>query len=117
MKTAKEILTSHNKFHITLGLERISKILEILGNPQNAYKIIHIAGTNGKGSTSKIIDEILNENFKGEKNIGLYTSPHMFSYCERIKVNKENISEEIFNRLISNIDDLAKKKRYRPKRI
>ena len=109
MKTAKEILTSHNKFHITLGLERISKILEILGNPQNAYKIIHIAGTNGKGSTSKIIDEILNENFKGEKNIGLYTSPHMFSYCERIKVNKEDISEEIFNRLISNIDDLAKK--------
>ena len=59
MKKADEILTSHEKFHINLGLERISKILELLNFPQDNYKIIHIAGTNGKGSTSKIINEIL----------------------------------------------------------
>ena len=70
---ATEILTSHNKFHINLGLERISAILDILGNPQDNYKIIHIAGTNGKGSTSKIINEILVQN---EIKTGLFTSPH-----------------------------------------
>ena len=59
MKKAKEILTSTKKFHINLGLERIRAILELLGNPQDNYKIIHVAGTNGKGSTSKIINEIL----------------------------------------------------------
>ena len=55
MNKAVDILTSHNKFHINLGLDRISKILELLNNPQNNYQIIHIAGTNGKGSTSAFI--------------------------------------------------------------
>ena len=64
MKTAQEILTSTNKFHINLGLKRIKLILAILDNPQRKYKIIHIAGTNGKGSTSKIINDILIEQFK-----------------------------------------------------
>ena len=50
MKKAKEILTSTKKFHINLGLERIRAILELLGNPQDNYKIIHVAGTNGKHS-------------------------------------------------------------------
>ena len=108
MKTAEEILTSHNKFHIKLGLERITKILNLLDNPQEKYEIIHIAGTNGKGSTSKIINEILLEHFQ-DKNIGLFTSPHLFSYTERICVNSENISEYIFNKLTNEIDLLAQK--------
>ncbi len=108
MKTAEEILTSHNKFHIKLGLERITKILNLLDNPQEKYEIIHIAGTNGKGSTSKIINEILIEHFK-DKNIGLFTSPHLFSYTERISINNENISEYIFNKLTNEIDLLAQK--------
>jgi len=104
MKTAQEILKSHDKFIIKLGLERIEKILSLLNNPQNNYKIIHIAGTNGKGSTSKIINDILIEaNYK----TGLYTSPHLFSYVERIKVNNENISDYVFNQLINKIDELA----------
>jgi len=93
MKKASEILTSHNKFHINLGLERITQILNLLDNPQDKYEIIHIAGTNGKGSTSKIINEILFQ--KGIK-VGLFTSPHLFSYTERIRVNSEQISEYIF---------------------
>ena len=106
MKKADEILTSHEKFHINLGLERISKILELLDNPQNNYKIIHIAGTNGKGSTSKIINEILVE--QGLK-VGLFTSPHLFSYEERVRVNNEKISSYLFDKLTNKIDTLAKK--------
>lgn len=102
---AAEILKSHEKFHITLGLERIKKILSLLGDPQDKYKIIHIAGTNGKGSTSKIINQILIEN---NIKTGLFVSPHIFSYVERIKVNNENISEYVFNKLTLDIDSLAK---------
>ncbi len=108
MKTAEEILTSVNKFHINLGLKRMKLILAILDNPQRKYKVIHVAGTNGKGSTSKIINDILIERFKDEdKKIGLYTSPHLFSYNERIKINNENISRYVFDRLINDINNLA----------
>ncbi len=106
MKKADEILKSHNKFHIKLGLERIEKILTLLSNPQEKYKIIHVAGTNGKGSTCKIINEILiNSGIK----TGLFTSPHLFCYEERIKVNNENISSYIFDKLVNEIDSLALK--------
>ncbi|MBR3604576.1 MAG: bifunctional folylpolyglutamate synthase/dihydrofolate synthase [Candidatus Gastranaerophilales bacterium] len=105
MKKAPEILTSHEKFHINLGLERISKILALLDNPQDNYKVIHIAGTNGKGSTSKIINEILIK--KGVKT-GLFTSPHLFSYEERIRINNEKISSYLFDKLTNKIDSLAK---------
>ena len=110
MKKASEILTSHKKFHINLGLERIKKILSLLNNPQDNYKTIHIAGTNGKGSTCKILNELLIENAKDKKTnekIGLFTSPHLFSYEERIKIDNENISPYIFDRLTNDIDKLA----------
>ena len=103
---AQEILQSHEKFHITLGLERISKILELLNNPQNNYKVIHVAGTNGKGSTCKIINQILIE--KGYK-VGLFTSPHVFNYEERFLVNNEEISSYVLDKLVNSIDELAKK--------
>ena len=106
MNHAADILKSHNKFHITLGLERIEKILKILNNPEKNYKVIHIAGTNGKGSTSKIINDILiNAGYK----TGLYTSPHIFDYEERISVNNEKISSYVFDKLINETDELAKK--------
>ena len=106
MKSANEILTNHNKFHITLGLERICAVMDLLSNPQDDYKIFHIAGTNGKGSTSKIINEILiTEGYK----VGLFTSPHLFSYTERIQINNEKIDEKAFDKLINEIDNLAKK--------
>ena len=106
MKTASELLKSHEKFHITLGLERILKILQILNNPQNNYKVIHIAGTNGKGSTSKIINQILIE--AGYKT-ALFTSPHIFEYEERFLINNEKISPYVLNKLTNEIDELAKK--------
>ena len=105
MKKASEILESSEKFHITLGLERIQKILKILNNPQNNYKIIHVAGTNGKGSTCKIINQILIE--AGYK-VGLFTSPHVFNYEERFTVNNEEISSYVLDKLVNSIDELAK---------
>lgn len=92
-KKAVDVLTSQGKFHICLGLDRISKILELLGNPQNKLKIIHVAGTNGKGSVCSILANILTKH--GYK-VGLYTSPHLFEYSERIKINNLDISREDF---------------------
>ena len=77
-------LTSTDVFHIDLSLDRISKALEILGNPQDKLKCIHVAGTNGKGSTCAMLESILRE--AGYKT-GLYTSPHIKDYTERIKIN------------------------------
>ena len=76
-----EKLTSRGMFYIDLGLERVTKALRMLGNPQNDLKFIHVAGTNGKGSVCAMLDSILRE--AGYKT-GLYTSPHIFEYTERI---------------------------------
>ncbi len=104
---AAQILTEKNKFHISLGLERVKKILEILDNPQNKLQFIHVAGTNGKGSVCTIIEKILIED--GRKKIGKYTSPHLFSYAERFSVNGNYIKEEKLNQIISEINSLDSK--------
>lgn len=71
-------------------LQNTIELCEILGNPQHKFKSIHIAGTNGKGSTSHMLASILQE--AGYK-VGLYTSPHLKDFRERIKVDGETISE------------------------
>ena len=73
------------------GIERIEKVLKALGNPEDKLNIVHVAGTNGKGSTSTFISAILSE--AGYKT-GLYTSPFITCFNERIKLNGENISGE-----------------------
>lgn len=72
-------------------LDRIKQILEILGNPQNDFKAIHIAGTNGKGSVSAMLASIFKES--GYKT-GLFISPYIIDFRERIQINGEYISEE-----------------------
>lgn len=79
-----------NKFGIKLGLEATSVLLEKIGNPQKRLKFIHVAGTNGKGSTSSYIADILRES--GFKT-GKYISPYVYTFTERIQINNENISE------------------------
>lgn len=103
---AVKLLTSQGKFYINLGLERISSVLEILGNPQDNLKCIHVAGTNGKGSVCAIIATILDQ--AGIK-VGLYTSPHIFNYTERIQINGCRISEDDFAKYVFNICELADK--------
>ena len=66
-------------------------LLDYLGNPEKNLKCIHVAGTNGKGSTSHMLASILQE---AGYQVGLYTSPHLKDFRERIKINKEMISEE-----------------------
>ncbi|MGQ9631185.1 MAG: bifunctional folylpolyglutamate synthase/dihydrofolate synthase [bacterium] len=70
-------------------LDRVEKLMELLGNPHLKYKTIHITGTKGKGSTATMVDFILRE--AGLK-VGLYTSPHFVSWTERIRVGGERIS-------------------------
>jgi dihydrofolate synthase/folylpolyglutamate synthase len=78
------------KFGMKLGLRNIKSLLRSVGNPQDKFPSVHIAGTNGKGSTAAMIASILQA--AGYK-VGLYTSPHLISFTERIKVNGGEISE------------------------
>ena len=103
---AVNLLQSQGKFYINLGLERIHAILGLLNNPQDNAKIIHIAGTNGKGSVASTLANILK--CAGYKT-GLYTSPHLVEYTERIKINNREISKEDFGKYVSLTCDLADK--------
>lgn len=82
------------------GLERINKLLASLGNPHDHVKCIHVAGTNGKGTTSNFLATCLQE--AGYK-VGLFTSPHFLNFTERIKVNGTNIDETFVCQFLENI--------------
>lgn len=101
---AKELLTSQGKFYIKLGLERVQAVLNLLGNPQDKLKIVHVAGTNGKGSVCSIVANVLK--CAGYK-VGLYTSPHLVEYTERIRINNVEISRNDFANYVEQICNLA----------
>src|SRR5882762_4240373 len=88
-------------------LENISTLAEALGHPEKKYRSVHIAGTNGKGSTAAFIESIFR--VAGLKT-GLYTSPHLEKINERIRVNGEEISDEdfaaAFSRILALIEEL-----------
>ena len=73
------------------GLERPQELLRRMGNPEKGLKYIHVGGTNGKGSTCAMVSSILQ---KAGYKVGLYTSPHIYCFNERIQINGENISDE-----------------------
>ncbi len=96
--TALEKIYSLKQFHVKLGLDNIKHLLNFLGNPEQKLKAIHVAGSNGKGSTCSFLASILQEvSFK----VGLYTSPHFVKFNERIRINGEQISD---SRIISFLD-------------
>ena len=95
-----EKLSSIGFFDIKPGLDRITEVLTHLGNPQDKIGSVLIAGTNGKGSVAAILSNILIQN--GYKT-GLYTSPHLISVTERLKINNENISEDKLDSTLGNI--------------
>ena len=101
---AINLLTSVGKFHISLGLDRMEQILELLGNPQEKLNCIHVAGTNGKGSVCTILSSVLSA---AGKKVGLYTSPHLFKYTERIQICGEKIPDETFAQYVFEISGLA----------
>ena len=94
---AKEYMDGLNKFGSVLGLESVQALLGVLGNPQEALKVIHVAGTNGKGSTIAFMEGILIE---AGYRVGKYTSPVVFEYLEKYQINGENIGEEAFAALV-----------------
>lgn len=86
-----------NPSGIKLGLERVREALEALGHPERRYRVLHVAGTNGKGSTCAFSAAALRA--AGHK-VGLYTSPHLVRVNERFNVNGEDISSEVLGRRI-----------------
>ncbi|UJF30926.1 bifunctional folylpolyglutamate synthase/dihydrofolate synthase [Kaistella sp. 97-N-M2] len=85
------------------GLENITQLCEFFGNPQEKIKTIHIGGTNGKGSTSNMLASVLQE--AGYKT-GLYNSPHLIDFTERIKINGENCDKEFVFEFIQKLKKL-----------
>lgn len=79
------------QYGMKFGLDNIRRLLSALGNPQNLFSSVHVAGTNGKGSTSSMIESILRT--AGLKT-GLFTSPHLVSFTERIRTNGIEITED-----------------------
>lgn len=97
---ALEKINSHEKFGWKLGLERITKILELMGNPQKSLKFVHVAGTNGKGSICAMLSSILTAS--GLK-VGTHPSPHLVDIRERFRINDAIIAKEKFTKLTEKI--------------
>lgn len=116
-QSAWEFLESRSKFGVKLGLNNMKALLDFLGHPERNLKYIHIAGTNGKGSTSMTLTVLLNQlGFK----VGLYTSPFVYDFFERFRVfkpystrnirenfNLGNMPEAYFNRYMEKIQNFC----------
>lgn len=101
----KAFLNDTPQYGETTGVERAGKLLELLGNPDKNLKIIHIAGTNGKGSVCSYIDDILK---KSGYKTGLFTSPHLVTIREHIQVDGELISREDFTQYFNKVYETAR---------
>jgi dihydrofolate synthase/folylpolyglutamate synthase len=101
---AIEWLYSFEKYGIKLSLERIVFICEKLGDPQNNYDVIHVGGTNGKGSVCKYISSILTS---AGYRVGLYTSPHIQHFSERFVIDNNEISEDEIVLLIEKVKSIV----------
>jgi dihydrofolate synthase/folylpolyglutamate synthase len=89
-----------------LGLERIRAVLGALGNPERAYRVVHVAGTNGKGSTCAMIEAGLRA---AGIRTGLFTSPHLIEPTERIQIDGIPVSEADFERAFNVVHDVAER--------
>ncbi|MCQ2484235.1 MAG: bifunctional folylpolyglutamate synthase/dihydrofolate synthase [Clostridia bacterium] len=101
---ALNYIHSRMKFGSRPGMERITALCEALGNPQDKLKFVHVAGTNGKGSTSNMIAEVLKA--AGYKT-GLFTSPYIVDFRERMQINSEMIPENELAQIITEIKPIV----------
>ncbi|PKM82982.1 MAG: bifunctional folylpolyglutamate synthase/dihydrofolate synthase [Firmicutes bacterium HGW-Firmicutes-14] len=105
---AMEFLRNLTKFGFNFGLGRIEELLKRLGDPHRKLRVIHVGGTNGKGSTVAMIASILQA---GGYKTGVFTSPHLHSYCERYRINGVEITGEaiakLLNRLRPHLEDMV----------
>lgn len=108
-ETALNYLLNREKFGMKLGLKNIKNLLNKLDNPQEKFKTIHVTGTNGKGSTCSFIFEVLkNQGYK----VGLYTSPHLVNFRERIRINNDLISKDDIIKYVEIISPLVENETY-----
>lgn len=99
---ALDFIHGTKKFGSKLGLDNIRRLLNLLGDPQKGLKCIHIAGTNGKGSTSSYIANILQE--AGYK-VGLFTSPYLERFNERMTIDDEDIPDDILATIVEKVKE------------
>ncbi len=102
LKIFELLSPKYERDSIKLGLSRIKKALQKLGNPCKNIPAIQIIGTNGKGSIAAFLESIL---FEARRNFGVTTSPHLFDVCERIRVNKKNINKTDFEKIYRLIEN------------
>ncbi len=100
---AVEYIHSISKFGSKLGLTNITKLLDLLGNPHDKLKFVHVGGTNGKGSTSNYIANIL---YQAGYRVGFFISPYIEKFTERIQVDFQNIEEDC---LVKNVELIQEK--------
>ena len=105
-RDALAYINDKDKFGSRLGLTSIGKLMELLGNPQDDLKCIHVAGTNGKGSTSSYMATCLKT--AGYK-VGLFTSPYLERFNERIQINGEDIPDDVLGDITSTVKEAADK--------
>src|SRR6266542_4047184 len=91
-------------FGLKLGLENTFKLAALAGNPQDKLRFIHVAGTNGKGSTCAMLESIYRTT---GLRVGLFTSPHLVSFRERIQINRQLISETDMVRVVTELRELV----------
>src|SRR5690625_5599411 len=108
---AKQFIHERNKLAIKLGLERIKTLLQYVGNPHKNLNAIHVAGTNGKGSTIYLLEKaLLNSNY----TVGVFSSPSFTGIRGHMTINQIEISEnefiELLNELITSIEKIDDEK-------
>lgn len=104
---AEKFILSREFFGMKLGLENITQFLQSIGSPQHQYPTIHLAGTNGKGSTASMLASILR---RAGFRTGLFTSPHLVEFRERVRVDGDMISRAAVSRFVDrNRPTLVKK--------
>ncbi len=104
-REALEWIHGLGRFGIKPGLERVKAMLELLGNPHQGIRFVHVAGTNGKGSTAAMLASILRV---AGYSVGLYTSPYLLSFTNRMAVNNADIDRDELVSLVSRIKPIVK---------
>ena len=104
IKEALKYASSRDGFGMKLGLENIKELLTRIGNPQDKLNVIHLAGTNGKGSTSNFFNNILLE---GGYKVGLFSSPSIINITDMFRINNKDIDTLLFSNYILRIKEIA----------
>lgn len=103
---------SRNKYGIKLGLDRMRALMAFFAYPHQKYPVLHIAGTNGKGSTTAMVRTVLE---KAGYKVGSFTSPHLSSYCERLSINGTPIQQERLAELLTAVQPVLEEAALDPK--